>query len=264
MPTRGWPRAGTVMHSDGMQIVEVSLIGVRASVLRLSRRTTPLRFEIFPMVHIGEPAFYAAVADRLRRCDLVVAEGVGGMEMPGGRVGSRATTAGSAAVSALTFSYRLPAWFRRSGLVKQYIPYHSLGVPVVHPDMTDEQFTAGWREVPGWQRALAVAASPLIGLERLLFGSRRALARHLELTDLDWHDQMADIDSMEQLLGLLGDQRDRLLLAALDATHQQRAEEAITVAVVYGASHVAPVVHGLSALHGYGVRGAEWLTVFDF
>jgi hypothetical protein len=34
--------------------------------------------------------------------------------------------------------------------------------------------------------------------------------------------------------------------------------------VVYGAQHVAPVVHGMHALHGYGVRGAEWLTVFGF
>ncbi len=255
---------GIVMHIDGMQIVEVNLFGVRASVLRLTRRATPLRFEIFPMVHIGEPAFYAAVADRLRGCDLIVAEGVGGMETPDGRVKSDAPTTGSAAVRALTSSYRLPGWFRRSGLVVQNIPYHSLGVPVHYPDMTDEQFTAGWRQVPRWQRVLAVSASPLIGLDRLFFGSRRSLARHLELTDLDWHDQMADIDSVEELLGLLGDQRDRLLLTALDAIHQQRAEEAITVAVVYGAQHVVPVVYGMAALHGYGVRGAEWLNIFDF
>lgn len=253
-----------VMHIDGMQIVEVSMVGVRASVLRLTRRDTPLRFEIFPMVHIGEPAFYAAVAERLRRCDLIVAEGVGGSDTPDGRVRSDAAMSGSAAVSALTFSYRLPAWFQRSGLVEQNIPFRSLGVPVHCPDMTDEQFAAGWQAVPGWQRALALVVSPLVGLDRLVFGSRRALARHLELTDLDWHDQMADIDSMDELLELLGDQRDRLLLAALDAIHQHRATEPITVAVVYGAQHVAPVVHGMAALHGYGVRGAEWLTVFDF
>ncbi|MEV7228195.1 hypothetical protein AB0M79_14395 [Polymorphospora sp. NPDC051019] len=61
-----------------MQIIEVGMLGVRASVLRLTRRDTPLRFDVFPMVHIGEPAFYTAVADRLRRCDLILAESVGG------------------------------------------------------------------------------------------------------------------------------------------------------------------------------------------
>src|SRR2546423_13519279 len=109
-----------------MQIIEQSIAGVRSAVLRLTRRDTPLRFEIYPMVHIGEPAFYAAVADRLRRCDLIVAEGVGGPATAetSGRPGS---TAGAlAALAALTASYQLPAWFQCSGLVGQNIPYADL------------------------------------------------------------------------------------------------------------------------------------------
>jgi len=85
-----------------MQIIEVSVIGVRSGVLRLTRRDTPLRFEIFPMVHIGEPAFYTAVAERLRRCDLIVAEGVGRPATPDESGRSRRAASGSAAVSALT------------------------------------------------------------------------------------------------------------------------------------------------------------------
>lgn len=245
-----------------MQIVEVSFIGVRSAVLRLTRRHTPLRFEFYPMVHIGEPAFYAAVTERLRRCDLIVAEGVGRTGGP-----SRADDPGRSwpnAVSALTSSYRIPAWFERSGLIVQNIPYATLGVPVRCPDMTREQFDAGWRALPLWQRAVAAVAAPLVGLDRLAFGSRRALARDLELTDVDWHDRLSDADTMEQLEDLIGDQRDRLLIAELDEIHRQRKDEAITVAVVYGADHVAPAIHSMRALHGYGVRGAEWLTVFDF
>lgn len=240
------------------------MIGVRSAVLRLTRRDSPLRFEILPMVHIGEPAFYAAVADRLRRCDLVVAEGVGrpatapASGTPGVRAGR------SAAVAALTASYRLPAWFERSGLVEQNIPYDALGVPVRYPDMTDEQFAAGWRAVPWWQRAATVVAAPMVGLDRLAFGSRRALARDMEQSDLDWHDQFVDVDSMQELVALLGEQRDRLLIAELDEIHRQRMHEPITVAVVYGAAHVAPAIHGMRALHRYGIRSAEWLTVFGF
>lgn len=138
------------------------------------------------MIHIGEPAFYTAVAERLRHCDLIVAEGVGRPAAPERRTRSQAGVA-KVAVPALTLSYQLPAWFARSGLVEQNIDYRALGVPVRYPDMTDEQFIAGWRKVPSWQRALAVAMGPMVGLERLVFGSRRALARGMELTELDWH-----------------------------------------------------------------------------
>jgi hypothetical protein len=59
-----------------MQLIEATDYAVRSAALRLARRDAPLRFEIFPMVHLAEPAFYAVVTDRLRRSDLIVAEGV--------------------------------------------------------------------------------------------------------------------------------------------------------------------------------------------
>jgi hypothetical protein len=127
-----------------------------------------------------------------------------------------------------------------------------------------EVSATGWRAVPLRQRARAVLAAPLLGLSRLAFGSRRALARHLELTDLDWHDKMLDIESMDELLALVGEQRDKLLIAELDKIHRLRNHEAITVGIVYGARHVVPVLQGMRALHGYRVRGAEWLTAFGF
>ncbi|WP_127503556.1 hypothetical protein [Actinoplanes solisilvae] len=235
-----------------MQVIEVSMIGVRSAVLRLTRAGSPLRFEIYPMVHMAEPDFYQAVAERLRLCDLIVAEGVGGPDR---------TSKRPAGITAITSSYRLPARFRRDGLVEQEISYRALGVPVVRPDMTGEQFTEGWRAVPWQQRAFALVGAPLAGLERLAFGSRRAMSRHLELDDTDFHDKFSDIESMAELMALIGDQRDQLLIAELDRIHRERAHEPITVAVVYGALHVPPVVYAMRALHRYAPRGAEWLTV---
>ncbi|GIH20622.1 hypothetical protein [Rugosimonospora africana] len=245
-----------------MQIVEVSVAGVRSSIMTLTRRESPLRFQVYPMVHLGEPAFYAAVAERLRRCDLVVAEGVGGVDTGEGRVVSSGYSAGKAALSALTATYRLPARSGRSGLVEQNIDYASLGVPVRYPDMTEEQFTAGWNAVPLWQRAIVAVGAPLIALDRLAFGSRRKFAESLSTDDGDWQDITADVESIDELWSLLGEQRDRLLIAELDRIHQQRHGEAITVAVVYGANHVAPTVHAMRSLYGYRVRSAEWLTIF--
>jgi hypothetical protein len=232
-----------------MQIVEVSVTGVRSAVLRLRRHGSPLRFVLYPMVHIAEPAFYAAVTERLRGCDLVVAEGVGG---------------DSIAVSALTATYQVPARWGDLGLVEQNIDFAGLGIPVCRPDLTGEEFAEAWRAVPLWQRAMAMTAAPAVALNRLVFGSRRALARQMEETDLDWQDRALYIESKDDLLALLTDVRDRRLLEALDEIHRQRSHEEITVAIVYGAAHVAPVVHGLRSLHGYGVRSAEWLTVFGF
>jgi hypothetical protein len=259
-----------------MQIIEVTELAVRSAALRLARPGSPLRFEIFPMVHIGDPSFYAAVTERISRSDLIVAEGVGRPEdpaqplvdptlhWPGLELGdlppSPARPFRWSAMSAMAASYRLAARFDRLGLVEQAIDYESLGPPVLCPDMTEEEFTTGWREVPAWQRALVMAAGPLIGLDRVAFGSRRSLAAGLALDDTDAHDPPPP--GTENLLALIGAKRDRLLTTALDAVHEVHADDPLTVAVVYGAYHVPAIIYGLRARHGYSVREAEWLTVF--
>jgi hypothetical protein len=58
-----------------MQYIESSVIGIRSAVITLKHRVTPLRFVLFPMVHVAEPEFFAAVEARAGECDLIVAEG---------------------------------------------------------------------------------------------------------------------------------------------------------------------------------------------
>jgi hypothetical protein len=263
-----------------MQILEATDFAVRSAVLHLTRRTTPLRFEVFPMIHIGEPAFYEEVATRLRRCDLIIAEGVGGpaetagdtgpenddlaLDWPGLELDDLPPAPPRSGfrwdpLTALTSSYRLPARFDRLGrlgLVEQRIDYGSLGVPVLCPDMTDAEFTAGWRALPAWQRAIGLIGAPLAGVGLLAFGSRRSLAGEMALDDTDWHQE--DFE----LADLIGAKRDRLLMNALEAVHEVSSGEEITVAIVYGAEHVPPLTRGLWSRYGYSVRAAEWLTVF--
>jgi pheromone shutdown protein TraB len=103
------------------------------------------------------------------------------------------------------------------------------------------------------------------GIGLLLFGSRGFLARRL--------GSQEDLPTLEEELGyghrfdalqeLLVDDRDALLVQALDAIHQQRSQEPMRVAVVYGAAHMPAVVRSL-ARYGYRASSAEWLTVFGY
>ena len=65
-----------------MQYIESSVIGIRSAVITLKRRETPLRFVVFPMVHVAEPDFYHEVAARAGECDLIVAEGAPSRHYP--------------------------------------------------------------------------------------------------------------------------------------------------------------------------------------
>jgi hypothetical protein len=47
-----------------VQYIESGVIGLRSAVFTLARQATPLRFVVFPMVHVAEPDFYRQVADR--------------------------------------------------------------------------------------------------------------------------------------------------------------------------------------------------------
>ena len=47
-----------------MQLIEVTDFGVLSAVIWLRRTGTPLRFVLFPMLHLGTAAFYEDLIDR--------------------------------------------------------------------------------------------------------------------------------------------------------------------------------------------------------
>jgi hypothetical protein len=259
-----------------MQLIEVSMTGVRSAVITLQRESTPLRFVLFPMIHLGTAAFYQDVTARLRDCQLIVAEGVKGPSIIG---------------LALMLSYRLPGRSRRLNLAVQDIDYPGLarqaaspgarraghsgpsasdmshtgsGSTLICPDMTARQFGRLWRSVPAVQRIAIWLVIPVMAVVIRLVGTRRYLARHMEQTDLPTIEDIAVRDKFPKVAELLFDRRDALILRALAAIHEQHSSEPVTVAVVYGAAHMPAVVHGLRERYGYRPRSAEWVTVFDF
>jgi hypothetical protein len=111
-----------------VQIVEADDDRVRVAELFLQRRGSPLRFVLYPMLHIGSPEFYREVTRRLGNADVIVTEGVGP----------------SQAAAALTRSYRAMAENLQRGLMVQHLDYDSLPGQVICPDSSGEQFQARW------------------------------------------------------------------------------------------------------------------------
>ncbi|MGP4017852.1 hypothetical protein [Saccharopolyspora sp. 5N708] len=228
-----------------MDIVDVNELGVRVAVFELRARDSRCRFTVYPMIHLADPAFYTEVATRLRKHDLVVAEGVRG---------------GSTWMKVLTSVYRFAALNRRLGLQLQPASLYDVGVPVVMPDITGAEFDQRWRQIELWERALVFVLAPFYGVYLRLFGSRKFISYHLAFND--------DILNLEEptdsgLDELIGDHRDVLLAKALTHIHDTRRDEEINVAVVYGAGHVRPVVTHMRSRHGYVVTNGTWMTIYD-
>jgi hypothetical protein len=235
-----------IKKGDQVEIIDAGVMGVRSAVMRLTRRATPLRFTIYPMIHLGEQAFYTEVSRRLREHGLIVAEGIQGADR-----GSRR----------LTSVYRLAGGSERLGLVVQPKSMVDVGVPVVWADMTGEDFGKKWREISLAERAIMGGAAPVFGLYMRMFGSREFLARYMPVnndTAIDNWDPGSGIEK------LVSDDREAVLVEALGKIYEERHDEPIDVAIVYGAGHAIPVVAYLMSALGYVVTNAEWLTVFDY
>ncbi|GAA4596462.1 hypothetical protein GCM10023194_68740 [Planotetraspora phitsanulokensis] len=229
-----------------MQFIEVTeLCGVRSAVITFRRAGSALRFVVYPMVHLGEPGFYAEVEQRLHSHDLLVVEGVA--HSPAGR--------------ALSAAYRHLEGSSRLALVVQRIDLHTVGVPFINPDLTAEAVKDGWRRISLFQRALVRLLVPVYVIQMRLFGTRRVLARHLAVEEQGDVDPALN-DFPDAFDELMLHSRDRLLVSAIHAIHQERCMEQILVGVIYGAEHMHAVVDALWRL-GYRPCDAEWLTVFD-
>lgn len=246
-----------------MQIIDVSeLLGVRPVLLRFRRRGEPLEFALYPMIHLAEAAFYADVTERLKDCHIIVAEGV----------------APSIRARAIATSYTWAKDSSRLGLVLEKIDYQAGGsrlitrdlgsVPtgapprfLINPDYTADEFRRQWAGVPLWQRAMVLSLAPLYGIGMRLFGTRRFIASRLTTDEESEYLKQPDEDQRVPLRELMLDNRDKLLIGALESIQHRYAADAVVVGVVYGAGHMPAVIQGLWQM-GYRSVGAEWMTAF--
>jgi hypothetical protein len=230
-------------EGDAVQITEVSVVGVRSSVLVFQRRDTPLRFVLIPTIHFGQQAYYRQIGDRLSRCQLIVAEGEDGPSSTGFEY---------------AIALRISRQWRGGTLVHQDINYEALGVPVVWPD---DLRSTGRRQGLGWWGWLdLVVLVPFLVLTMAVGGRTWLLRQNFEVSDsseprLRW----------SLMSKALIEKRDQYLVNALTRIDNERRDEAIDVGVVYGAAHFPAIVRVLRDQLGYHAqRGGDWLTAIDF
>jgi hypothetical protein len=200
---------------SSVQIIEVSVIGVRSAALRVRRHDTPLWFTLFPMVHVAQPAFYDDVATRLRSVDLIVAEGVKG-DVP--------------SIGPVSRMYEQFGRGPGPEIVVQDIDYGSLGPPVVNPDLTGAELDDRLREqVPLPDRLLMRAAVPLTGLAVRLLGPQLLMNRYLGLEDLPTVEQERQAEAWTELDDVILHQRDALVVRALAEIYAQHQHDEMTL-----------------------------------
>lgn len=224
-----------------MQITEYSVFGLRSAVIELRARGKPLTFRLFPMVHIGGPEFYREVGERLRECDLIVAEG---WDMP--------SSTGMAMMLAMRLTFQRAAW----QLVHQDIDYEALGVPALWPEAASNSTR---RQRLGLLSYLdLVLLIPFYVVVMALGGRGWLLRNRLEVYD------NSDIRMRtRRMTKFIIEDRDADLVSTLSQVYAERQDRREVVAVVYGAAHMPAVINALNARFGYRAVGAEWMTVFE-
>jgi len=228
-----------------LQLIETSALGVRSAWFRFACRDNGWSVSLYPMIHVGEPAFYEAVYRAAAAHDVVLVEGVR-----------------SAVSRHLTRTYRWSA--KRYGLIVQ--PRFEAGPEgprVVQADLSRHEFDVEWKRIPLWIRALVNLMVPFVALALRWSGTRESLAATAELED---RKSQREILGWNPAVGALSrtilDVRDQRLLERLAAILAEPADEGRSVAIVYGAAHMRAVLKELRR-RGFQVVDSGWFGIFD-
>ena len=230
-----------------MQIVESTAWALRSARLTLISAQSKVRITLFPMLHVGTPEYFEAVFADAFEHDVVLVEGV---KSPSSKRIGR--------------SYRWIQDTKAMNLVIQpaYPISAQCRATIVNADLSGEEFTKVWRNIPLYVRASVFFLAPAVGIARRWFGSRKTLAKGMTLDDLAERREVLDL--RPETLALA-----RAILRVRDARLTDRLREQLAgisaeprrIAVVYGARHMRAVLRDLSR-RGFHVSYAEWLTVF--
>jgi hypothetical protein len=237
-----------------MPFVEVDDVhGVRAAVTTFASDTSSVRFVLVPVSPLGVPAYYDAVRETLRSCDLVVTmapqaeAGLGRLER-----GSQWERVGRGRHIRLTTP---PGVWNR-------VERPFITAPAV---TTNAAASKGGR--PARRPRLLVALAPLRPLMAMFFarfGTRAMVGQMLAVAASDGLSEPSDRGFNPAFDWDPRYRHDPEQLAdAVRRVHAERHAEDLRVAVVHGAETLPAVARALGAL-GYSPGDVEWITVFPW
>lgn len=231
-----------------MQIVERSMLGVRAARQSMQSPDKDVTVTLFPMVHIGQQSFYDRVHADASQHDVVLLEGVR-----------------SPITALITSSYR---WIDKDklGLVVQpRFPQPADGRPrTVHADLSTEEFHREWGKLPLWLKLLVAIFAPLMGIHRRLFATRESLAKAMGREDQLSSDEILNFDPRYAALRrTILDVRDHRLIERLGEELDRTTARPRNIAIIYGAGHMRAVLAEL-AQRNFRTAGASWQMVMSF
>lgn len=228
-----------------VQILESALIGLRSARILLASPDSPVSITLFPMVHVGEAAFYDAVYEEAAKHDVILIEGVN-----------------SPIAKRITRSYRWLVGDRLGLVLQPRFPTAVASGEVVLADLSHEEFVGEWRRVPMWLRLAVYGLAPFVGLRGRLLASRESLAKGHNLEDNGHPDEFFDVGPAFLLLqAAIVSARDRRLVERL-CEHLDRTAPPSRIAVVYGAGHIPAVIRALTKERRFRPVAADWQVVF--
>lgn len=231
-----------------MQLLDSSDWGLRSARLTFRSAASNVTVTLFPMIHLGEAAFYEAVYRDACAHDAVLVEGVR-----------------SPITTRVTRAYRWIEGAKHIGLVVQprHPPQSESQATMIHADLSGEEFERHWRKVPIRLRLLLYVGAPIYALYYRWFGSRASLAKGHALDDLPsrdetlrWTPEFASFD--EAILT----ERDKRLIEVMSGYLDETTSEPRRLAVVYGARHMRAVIKELTRKRAFHCVDSEWMLIF--
>jgi hypothetical protein len=230
-----------------MQIVERSMLGVRAARQVMQSPDKEVTVTLFPMIHIGQHSFYDQVHADAQQHDVVLVEGVR-----------------SPVTRFITSSYR---WIDKEKLelvVQPKIATADGKARIVHADLSTDEFHREWTKVPLWLRLAVLIFAPIMGIHRRLFATRESLAKAMEKEDLLSADEILNFDPrFAALRRTILDVRDHRVIEKLGEELDRPNNRPLKIAIIYGAGHMRAVLAELKR-RNFRTAGATWQMVMSF
>ena len=230
-----------------MQILDVSVLGLRTARMIFRHPDSNVSITLFPMVHVGEKQFYEDTYGEAFDHDVALVEGLD-----------------SGVSRSLTRSYRWLNFEKLKLALQPKAPaQQNAKARIVKADLSAEEFHREWKKVPIALRSALYVMAPIFGIRGKLFASRASLAKALSLDDHPSGEEVLSWDpKFEPIYNSIGLARDKRLIECIEAELNDANGSERRIAIVYGARHMRAVVRHLAKL-GYHCSDTSWRTIFS-